>query len=190
MLAYTFWHKRSSEISLDDYEKKLIRFHQVLEESGLAGFRGCVVTRIPNAPWLAPSSEAYEEWYVMDGSDVVDKLNDTAVSGARKGPHDEIAHIATDFRGGLYQPKIGSFSNVCGSSATWFSKPSSTTYQSFYDEISKHLTKKGSLWRRQMVLGPTSEFCITTSDNLEIQTEFKPFVIPRKIIWQSDRLAE
>jgi hypothetical protein len=190
LLAYTFWHRRNNEVSENSYEEKLIGYHASLEQSGLQGFLGSTVCKLSKVPWLPSDAEVYEDWYVLEGSEVIDKLNEVAVSGARKPGHDDIAKIAGDFRGGLYQLKIGPASNIRGKIAIWLSKPRGTTYESFYDTISEKLdAAKGSLWRRQMVLGPTSEFCITTSESLAVPEAFKPLVILREIVWQSPRLA-
>ena len=123
VIAYVFWHRRKEEVSQDVYESKISRFHRTLEDSHLLGFKGAAVARIDCAPWLNENSEAYEDWYLLDGSEVLDKLNDVAVTGGRRESHDEVAHLATDFRGGLYQLKMGPFAAVLGSYAMWLSKP-------------------------------------------------------------------
>jgi len=191
MLAYVLWHRRNQAAPRDVYEEKLTRFHQVLDESHLAGFRGAVVARIAEAPWFVENFETYEEWYVLDGSSVLDELNEIAVSGARKEPHDELARLANDFRAGLYQLKMGPFTTVSGNTATWLSKPAGTTYQSFYGSLSEPLTvSQGSLWRRQMVLGPTPQFCVTAPDGVDLSAHFSPIAMRRHIIWRSRRLAD
>ena len=191
MLGNVFWHRRNETAPRDVYEEKLTRFHQVLDESHLAGFKGAVVARIAEAPWFVENSEAYEEWYVLDGSNVIDELNEAAVSGARKEPHDQLARLAKDFRAGLYQLKMGPFTTVSGNTATWLSKPAGTTYQSFYSTLSEYLAvSKGSLWRRQMVLGPTTEFCVTAADRVDLPATFNPNAIRRNIIWRGRRLTD
>jgi hypothetical protein len=48
--------------------------------------------------------------------------------------------------------------------SVWLSKPGSTPYQRFFDELGLVVTRsKGALWMRQMVLGPTPEFCLQSS---------------------------
>jgi hypothetical protein len=129
LLAYTFWHRRNNEVSENSYEEKLIGYHASLEQSGLQGFLGSTVCKLSKVPWLPSDAEVYEDWYVLEGSEVIDKLNEVAVSGARKPGHDDIAKIAGDFRGGLYQLKIGPASNIRGKIAIWLSKPRGTTYK-------------------------------------------------------------
>ena len=159
----------------------MMKFQNALSKSALAGFRGSVVSRIDNATWLPLGSESYEEWYLVDGSDILDPLNEVAVSNSRKEPHDDAAHMATDMRAGLYKLRLGEESSVDGRCITWLSKPKGTDYEQFYDQISKVMTNsESSLWRRQMVLGPTSEFCVITKDELSINTpEFNPVLVKR-----------
>ena len=187
MLAYVFWHRRMSSVQRDSYEEKLIRYHTILDKSGLSGFKGSLISRISGAPWMPDDSEAYEEWYLIDGSRVLDDLNEVAVTGSRKEPHDDVAHLARDLRAGLYQLKIGEASSVSGNLITWVSKPSGTTYKRFYDEISSYLgDDKTSLWRRQMILGPTQEFCILSREDMKgVPSKFNPNPIKREFIWQS-----
>lgn len=189
MLAYVFWHRMREDCSKDIYENKIIKFQSTLAESHLVGFKGSVVARIDSAPWLASHSEAYEDWYLLDGSEVLDKLNDVAVSGSRKGPHNDVAHLATDFHGGLYQLRTGSEYSVSSEFALWLSKPAGSDYESFYRYISQNTaSEKSSLWRRQMVLGPTPEFCMIGTKMPDLPSQFSPVHIHREIIWETPRL--
>ena len=46
--------------------------------------------------------------------------------------------------------------------AVWFGKPAGTSYAEFYDQLASAIP----LWRRQMVLGPTPEFCSIDDDEV------------------------
>lgn len=160
-------------------------------QSKLDGYLGSVVTRLEErAPWFQQesNSEGYEEWYIVTGSDKLDALNDIAVSGARKEPHDNAAKNVLDMHAGLYRLRTGSLSNVSGTRVIWFSKPQGTSYDSLYNEIPSYLkkdSKAATLWRRQMVLGPTSEFCLTSNEEIKLPEKFKPLTLKRKVLWKS-----
>jgi hypothetical protein len=185
MLAYVFWHRRKEEeVSREAYEERINRFHTAIRESHLNGFLGSVVARLSKAPWFnPPNSEGYEDWYILEGSEVLDRLNEIAVTDDRKYPHDDIAKYATDFRAGLYQLKSGTAESVSEPCAMWISKPRGTPYDSFYNDMDRHIPKeRASLWRRQMTLGPTTEFCIMANSNLAIPQIYNPVAIERKIV--------
>ena len=180
MLAYVFWHRRK-QASREEYEKRLTKFHETLASSQLWGFRGSVVARIVGAaPWFSSSDSeesCYEDWYLLEGSEVLDRLNEAAVTDSRKDPHDSIASLATDTHGGLYQLKTGgslassaSSSSVSASFAHWVSKPAGRSYEVFYADIAKYLqSERTGLWRRQMTLGPTPEFCIMAEKKMDVR---------------------
>ncbi len=51
--------------------------------------------------------------------------------------------------------------------ARWLAKTRGTGYEEFYARLQPWLDAPGvSLWRRQMVLGPTTEFCLLGADRL------------------------
>jgi hypothetical protein len=188
MISYTFWHRLEESIHKSEHEARLINFHEILKQSKLDGYVGSIITRINGAPWFQEkSSEGYEEWYIVTGSDKLDALNEIAVSGARKDPHDKAAQNALDMHAGLYQLRTGSLSDASGSNVIWFSKPQGTKYESLYNELPSYLKDvKASLWRRQMVLGPTSEFCITSEKKVDLPEKFKPLYVKRQVLWKSD----
>ena len=186
VLAYVFWHRRRPEISRDAYEESLIGFQKALKDSHLAGFVGSVVSRIGEAPWMNTNTEAYEDWYLLSGSEVMDRLNEVAVSGERKEPHDRAAHAATDGHGGLYQLRSGENSVIDAPWATWFSKPAGTAYERLYQEISEYFDPvNASLWRRQMVLAPSPEFCLRSHSKPSIPTSFAPIAVYHEILWRN-----
>jgi hypothetical protein len=57
--------------------------------------------------------------------------------------------------------------------ATWLSKPTGVPYDPFYQRLAPVRGRDGgSLWRRQMVLGPTPEFCLLSQELLELSPGF------------------
>src|SRR5678815_4388932 len=107
MLAYVFWHWPQSSIDPDAYVNHLIDFHQTLAANKPNGFQQSVVFRIRGASWLNTSDDAYEEWYLLDDSAAMDRLNDAAVSGVCEEPHNKVAREAADGTGGLYRLRQG-----------------------------------------------------------------------------------
>ena len=74
MLAYVFWHWPATGIAPAEYERMQRAFHASLAEAGMAGLRGSMSFRLDSqAPWLG-GSLAYADWYLVDGSAVLDPL--------------------------------------------------------------------------------------------------------------------
>jgi len=171
MLAYVFWHWPATGIAPAEYERMQRAFHLALAEAGVAGFRGSTSFRLDGqAPWLG-GSPAYADWYLVDGSAVLDPLNEAAVSGMRRGSHDVLAHA---MGAGSLLHLSDTAADVAGARwATWLSKPTGMPYDPFYQRLAPVRGRDGvSLWRRQMVLGPTPEFCLLSHELLELPPGF------------------
>jgi len=169
MLAYVFWHWPQSHIDLDSYINHLIDFHNVLAANKPPGFHESVVFRIRGASWLNTTGEAYEEWYLLDDSAAMDPLNDAAVSGVCEQPHNRVAREAADGIGGLYRLRAGHGQLSKSKHALWLSKPAGVSYKDFYSTLETLTSQPGvALWGRQMTLGPTTEFCIQSSNPIEL----------------------
>jgi hypothetical protein len=161
MLAYVFWHWPQPQIETGSYVDHLIAFHRTLAANKPDGFRESVVFRILNANWLNTNGEAYEEWYLLDDSAAMDRLNDAAVSGFCEEPHNRVAREAADGIGGLYRLRAGVDDLALARYAAWLSKPNGVSYKDFYAGLESITSQPGvALWGRQMTLGPTTEFCI------------------------------
>jgi hypothetical protein len=169
MLAYVFWHWPQPHIDRAEYVEHLVDFQRTLAANKSAGFRESMVYRIRGANWLKTDGEAYEEWYLLDDSAAMDRLNEAAVSGACEEPHNRVAREAADGTGGLYRLRAGQLAEA--RFATWLSKPSGVSYRDFYETITGV-----TLWQRQMTLGPTTEFCIHSSTPLDQSS-------PLELIW-------
>jgi hypothetical protein len=87
-------------------------------------------------------------------------LNQAAVSGPRQAPHDAVARLAAAGTAGLYGLMLGAPLAPPGSAA-WFGKPAGLRYAAFLALLEPVVSAAaGALWMRQMVLGPTPEFCL------------------------------
>lgn len=169
MLAYVFWHWPQVDIDRDAYEDHLREFQKTLAANKPAGFQQSVVFRIRGASWLNTNDEAYEEWYLLDDSAAMDRLNEAAVSGACEEPHNRVAREAADGIGGLYRLREGVGNLNDAKFAVWLSKPAGVSYKNFYADLRSLTASPGvALWGRQMTLGPTTEFCIHSQSPIEL----------------------
>ena len=174
MLAYVFWHWPYPNVDRDSYQNDLIEFHSSLAFSKPDGFQYSVVFRIKGASWIGAEVEAYEDWYVVAGSCALDALNDAAISYAHKEPHDRVAQHAAGGAGGLYRFRKGQVNVREAQFAAWLSKPTGTSYEMFYDSLSPWTSQPGvGLWGRQMVLGPTPEFCLLSPERFDLPESFR-----------------
>src|SRR5690349_3317448 len=130
MLAYVFWHWRQPQADAGAYETSQRRFHDVLAAEPSAGFRGSFSHALSGAPWANAGGDAYEDWYLVDGSASLDPLNHAAVTAARQAPHDAAAAHAAGGTAGLYRLRIGTL-EASPTIAYWFDKPAGMPYPEF-----------------------------------------------------------
>jgi hypothetical protein len=163
MLAYVFWHWRHSAIAPDAYEELQRSFHRALAGEPPAGFSRSWSVALHGAEWANDGETAYEDWYLLRDFAALETLNEGAISASRRVPHNAAAAVAGGGTAGLYGLRLGDALSVPRFSV-WLSKPGSTPYQRFFDELGPVVARsKGALWMRQMVLGPTPEFCLQSS---------------------------
>ena len=155
MLAYVFWHSRSSDVGPHEYERALVRFHEALAAAPPPGFAGSSAHAVDGIGWLA--GDAYEDWYIVERWDDLGALNETAVDARRAATHDAAARIVRDGVAGIYRLRAGGEPLPSDGDALWTRKPRGVPY----DEFRAALAPLGAaLWQRQMVLGPAPEFCV------------------------------
>lgn len=168
MLAYVFWHWPDSGVDETTYRESLLSFHQTLASHPSPGFARSVVFSIHNASWLKTDGPAFEEWYLLQDSAALDKLNQAAVSGPCEAPHNRVAQQAAGGVAGLYRLRTGQGNLSDSKVAFWFNKPRGLLYSDLYIGLEPLTSQDGvALWTRQMTLGPTNEFCIHTSKPFE-----------------------
>jgi hypothetical protein len=186
MLAYVFWHLPAPTAKLTDYERLLIEFHKTLAAHAPAGFRSSQAFRISNAPWIAAGAPAFEDWYLLDNSAALDAINDAAISGPRKAPHDLVASLAASGAAGLYRLKSGGLEAMRHARhATWFSKPA-ITYDAFYNQLRPITNAAGAaFWMRQMVLSAAPEFCLRTPEKPQLPPNVTALHCPIEGIYAS-----
>ena len=184
MLAYILWHWPFPEVQTQDYESSLVEFHQSLTESTIPGFIESITFRSRGAPWLGSGERGYEDWYLLDGSAAIDLLNEALVSTASKLAHDTTAHAAAGAAAGLYQLQKGEPAGSACRFASWLAKPPGTTYEEFYAGVLPWTSQpEVSLWRRQMVLGPTPEFGVFSPRQLELPSNLLAASVELELVW-------
>ena len=164
MLAYVFWHWPQPGVDTNTYVEHLVDFHRTLNANKPDGFQGSRVLSFRGASWLDTKGVAFEDWYLIDDSAALDRINDAAVSGPCEAPHHLVAREAAGGTAGLYRLRLGEILEDVRF-ALWLSKPEGTSYTDFY-AILKPIV--GSLWQRQMTLGPTAEFVIHSASPIEL----------------------
>ncbi|BCL77906.1 hypothetical protein ccbrp13_03710 [Ktedonobacteria bacterium brp13] len=180
MLAYVFWHQRESKVAREEYQQKLIAYHQVLQQRQPQGFLCSFVLTSPSVPWMTERSEVYEDWYVVENSAALDPLDEAAVTGICREPHNQVARLADNGTGGLYRLKDATIDPTQLANlrnATWFNKPAGMSYNELYEILhasrNKRTQQPDILWQRQMTMGPALEFCLHASDGYVLPAELK-----------------
>jgi hypothetical protein len=172
MLAYLFWHQPGEDVPRERYEQALAGFHHRLREVPVAGLVAWGTARVRGLPWMP--GDGYEDWYAVDDYTALGVLNDAAVDASHVEAHDLAAHAARFGAGGLYALERGKIS-AQARHCLWLSKPAGVGYASFGEQLATHTGGAPvSVWRRQMVLGPSPEFRVTADRELALPDAWAP----------------
>ncbi|MCW5978606.1 MAG: hypothetical protein KIT09_11040 [Bryobacteraceae bacterium] len=168
MLAYVFWHWPHPGGDVNSYVRRFSDFHALLSVNRPPGFLSSAVFRIEGVAWAPSNIPVFEDWYLLDGSAALDPLNVAAVAPPLREPHDLAARAAAGGTAGLYSLRRGSRDVDRVRQALWFSKPPRETYDDLFRRIDPIVAAcGGGLWGRQMILGPTPEFCLLSEAPVE-----------------------
>jgi hypothetical protein len=138
-LAYVFWHWPGVA---DGYEERMQAFHDALDRPGTATYR------LERAPWETSRPGPYEDWYPVEDWGTVGELNDRAVTGPRKEPHDVVAAMSEAGTGSIYRLIEGGVPFAEVAFAAWsLMRP-------------EPLPAGAALWQRQLALGPAPEYAV------------------------------
>lgn len=184
MLAYVFWHWPRPDVQRQDYEQRQRRFHAAMRDAPSAGYLGSRTYAISGATWTSDAATAYEDWYLVENSGSLDPLNEAAVTASRQAPHDAAAAGAAGGTAGLYRLRRGDVDSVAPEMAAWFAKPARMSYGELDRVLEPVLGETaGVLWMRQMVLGPTPEFCLQCSRTFRFPAPFEPLWVTLRPVW-------
>jgi len=184
MLAFVFWHWPQAGVAVSTYESRLRDFQVVLAAHKPPGFLRSAVYRLRAATWLQGVTDGYEEWYLTDGSAALDPLNEAAVGSACRAAHDAAAQLAAGGAAGLYHLRQGKGELETARFAYWLAKPAGMKYEEFYALLKPLTGSPGfALWGRQMVLGPTPEFCLHTPGAVELPAGLAPQMTSLERVW-------
>ena len=155
MLAWVFWHSRYEHVTEEEYRRALAAFHAGVEAVAPDGLLGIRTVRHDSVPWLPSPVEVYEDWHFVRDSAALDRLDEAAVIAVTSDAHTRIARLAANASAGLYRLRAGApLPEPPG--FKWIDKPRGEAYDTFIAS----LENAAAVWSRQMVLGPTPEFCI------------------------------
>jgi hypothetical protein len=183
MLAYVFWHWRRPKVTAAEYEAAQRRFHSALGIAPPPGFERSFSSALEGAPWAAKGGEAYEDWYLVNGSAALDPLNAAAISASRQAPHDAAAALAAGGTAGLYSLRLGAPESAPGT-VTWFAKPEGMTYRELFAALEPVArAERAALWGRQMTLGPALEFCLHSRGPVALPEAMAPCAIRCRTVW-------
>ncbi len=186
-LAYAFWHWPRPDVVVATYESRQCAFQEALEAHPPEGFFGATTMRLSGAPWAAQGGAAYEDWYLVRDMAALERLNEAAVTGARKEPHDTVAKLAAGGTAGLYGLRAGAPLDAPGF-ASWFGKPAGMSYPVLFEALAPVLARApAALWMRQMVLGPTPEFCLHGARPIDLPAGFEWTRLTLEPLWTGPR---
>jgi hypothetical protein len=184
MLAYLFWHWPLADVDRAAYEQRQRAFHRALQQAAPSGFQQSVVFRIDGqAPWLH-GTPTYADWYLLDDSAALDRLNAAAVAGACQAPHADLAAAMAAGAGSLLGLRSGQARLEMAHTVTWLSKPRGMPYATFDATLADRPgVSESSLWRRQLVLGPTPEFALLSGQPPRLPEPFQPLTLGLEALW-------
>lgn len=155
MLAYVFRHQPALTSDFLQYRNRLSSFHAALAAAPPVGFCRSWTWKTQSGPLGA----AYEDWYLVERWEGLGALNDAAVAGSRAEPHDEIAARSARGVGAVYRLLSGETSPA-DRFRLRVTKPRGIGYADFEAALAGTAGPDASIWKRQMVLGPDSEYLI------------------------------
>ena len=165
MLAYVFWHVPAPGVA--DYEARLAAFHHELREAAPAWLGPTATFGLDSVPWL-DGPAGYEDWYLVEDFGALGSLNEAAVSGPRKPLHDAAAAAARSGAGGVMGHVAGAQLPAATGWGAWLAKPAGAGYPAFHAELAAALPPGAGAWRRQMVLGPSTEYCVLAPGAMQL----------------------
>jgi hypothetical protein len=158
-IAYVFYHRPARGVRRATYERALLSFHDQLARSPTPGFRGSAALRLPHVTWgAARRRPLYVDWYVLGGFGDLGPVRDVAYRPPWVESHRRIAGLFGDGEGGLFAARGTVDPPTAPDLAVWFSSPEGRG-KSLLRRWWTEGPPRGTLWRRQLAVGPSPEFC-------------------------------
>jgi hypothetical protein len=158
------------------YEEDQRGFRHVLAEHPPDGFLYSSSSALAGVSWANGGRDAYEDWYVIRSSCVLDALDSAVAAGAHHRVHARAAAHAGGGTAGLYCARLGRPIPTL-SLASWFSRPDGTTSAQVLDLLAPVIHEGESvLWMRRMVLGPR-EFCLQSHGEVNVPAAFNAVTV-------------
>jgi hypothetical protein len=162
VLAYVFWHAPRPDVAAEEYEHDQERFHRSLAHRRPAGMRGSMLFRVPELPWLAGGG--YEDWYLVDDWAALGVLNEAAVGRGHRTAHERAFRGFAAGCAGVLALVEGSrrIEAIAGCRlAIWVARAVGVEPLELEELLGDGIEPgRASLWRRQLVLGPSPELCL------------------------------
>jgi hypothetical protein len=161
VLAYLFWHTPTGADTAG-YERGLGAFHRALAAAPPAGFVTSWTLRVDQPAWLPDGPAHYVDWYIVESYTALGQLNDAAVSGSRRSPHDVMAALVRAGTAGLVGLVGGNAARPAAPAVGLLDKPADQSYDTFRPALAAAAAGAPgtTCWRRQMTLGPGPEFLV------------------------------
>jgi hypothetical protein len=166
MLAYIFWHRPYAEGDTKTYRNSIARFQESLRRNPSPGFIDAWSWSVEAVPWL-DHQPGYEHWCLLEGSWAMDPLNAYAITGETQPKHDVVAGQMAAGAGGLYARVWGEPCSASRSTVARLTRPRGIDWRSALDAIRASFAN-GTCWKRQMVLGPATEFAAEVPGEMRI----------------------
>jgi hypothetical protein len=169
VLAYVFWHVPAAGPAAGAYEDRLAAFHAALRAAPSPGLGPTATFGLNGIPWLG-GAPGYEDWYLVDGFGALGDLNEAAVAGSRRAPHDAAAAAAAAGTAGVMRHVAGAVPLPARAGwAAWLSKPAELAYDDAHAQLAEALEGvDAAAWQRQMTLGPATEYCVVAAAPLAL----------------------
>lgn len=162
MLAYVFWHAPAEGADVERYESDQQAFHRSLARSRPVGMLGSALFRAQELPWLAAGG--YEDWYLVEDWAALGVLNEAAVGRGHRTAHERALSAFGAGAGGLFalcggSPEVEALARC--SIAVWVARAIGLAPLGLDELLGDGIEPdRASLWRRQLVLGPSPELCL------------------------------
>ena len=182
-LAYIFWHWRKPDVPVGEYEAHQRSFHARLAASPPHGFSGSTSSALTGAFWANNGTEAYQDRYHLRDAGALDALDNGVAAGAQRRTHEQVVQVAADGVGGLYRVRLGVPLDT-PRFALWFGKPRDLSYDRFLEQCAPVVERGTSvLWMRRMALGPTTEFCLESTEPVTLPLPIPVLALTLRPVW-------